>query len=329
MEPTTTARVFEAIANFQIDGEVVEAKPYGSGHINDTLRVCLRLAGGVERLYTLQRINTDIFTDPAALMDNIAGVTDFLREIITAEGGNPERETLRIIRSHEGLPYYLDSAGSCWRMYSYIDHAYTLDQIENPESFYQSGLGFGNFQRRLADYPAETLHETIPRFHDTVDRLRLFEEAVERDTAGHVNEITAEIDFVRAREEFAHRFVDLQAQGELPLRVTHNDTKLNNVLLDEATGQALAVIDLDTVMPGLAMNDFGDSIRFGASTGAEDEPDLDKVSCSMEYFEAFTRGFMTGVAGRLTDLEIELLPVGAQMMTFECGTRFLTDYIDG
>ena len=190
-------------------------------------------------------------------------------------------------------------------------------------------MAFGRFQGLLADYPAETLHETIQDFHNTVKRLDTFKKAVEADGCGRAAQVQEEIQFVLDREALAHKLCDMQAEGKLPLRVTHNDTKLNNIMIDDETRKAICVIDLDTVMPGLSVNDFGDSIRFGASTGAEDEPDLSKVSCSMELFELYTKGFVEGCKGSLTEEELDMLPVGAMTMTYECGMRFLTDYLEG
>ena len=212
---------------------------------------------------------------------------------------------------------------------SFITDATSFDQVERPEQFYQSGVAFGNFQRMLADYPADTLFEVIKGFHDTKARLEVFKKAVEADVMGRAKDVQEEIRFVLDREDVANYLCDCLANGEIPLRVTHNDTKLNNVMIDNVTGKGLCVIDLDTVMPGLSVNDFGDSIRFGASTAAEDEKDLDKVSCSMEYFEAYTKGFVEGCDGKLTAREMELLPMGAKTMTYECGMRFLTDYLEG
>ena len=201
--------------------------------------------------------------------------------------------------------------------------------MENPKDFYESAVAFGHFQKLLSNYPAETLNETIKGFHDTESRLNAFKEAVEKDSFGRAAKVQKEIQFVLEREEIASVFGKLLAKGEIPLRVTHNDTKLNNIMIDYATGKGLCVIDLDTIMPGLAMNDFGDSIRFGASTAAEDEKDLEKVTCSMELFELYTKGFLEECREQLTTKEIELLPMGAKVMTFECGIRFLTDYLEG
>lgn len=257
------------------------------------------------------------------------GVTSYLRDKITESGGDPDRETLSVIPALDGKPFYKDSFGDYWRSYVFITDAASYDQVEDPEQFYQSGVAFGNFQRLLADYPADTLFEVIEGFHDTKARFEVFKRAVREDVMGRAAKAQEEIQFVLDREELAGYLGECQERGELPLRVTHNDTKLNNVMIDNKTGKGVCVIDLDTVMPGLAVNDFGDSIRFGASTAAEDETDLSKVSCSMELFEAYTKGFIEGCGGSLTAREIELLPMGAKVMTYECGMRFLTDYLQG
>ena len=308
---------------------VVNVIPYGSGHINDTFLVTLREDDEHEERVLMQRINKNIFKNPVELMENIQGVTSFLRKKIESYGGDPDRETLTVIPTKNGMPYFVDSDGEYWRCYVFIEGARSYDQVEELEDFYQSALAFGNFQRLLADYPADTLHETIVGFHDTRARLEVFKKAVADDVCGRAASVQKEIDFVLAHEDIANVFGDLFAAGELPLRVTHNDTKLNNVMLDDATGKGICVVDLDTVMPGFAMNDFGDAIRFGASTAAEDEKDLDAVWCDMELFDIYTKGFIEGCGGKLTQKEIELLPMGAKVMTYECGIRFLTDYLQG
>ena len=314
----------EAAAAFATDGEAVSCQRYGSGHINDTFRLICE-----KHPYILQRMNTDIFQDPVSLMRNIEGVTTFLRQEVMKNNGDPDRETLNLIRTREGAPYYVDSRGNYWRMYLFIEGATCYNLVEKPEDFYQSGKAFGHFQRLLAHYPARELAETIPGFHDTPGRFRAFRKAVEEDVCGRASEVQNEIQFVMDREQDMGLAMDMLAKGELPLRVTHNDTKLNNVLFDKASGNAICVIDLDTVMPGFAAHDFGDAIRFGASTAAEDEKDLNKVSCDMTLFEAYFNGFMAGCRGSLTDKEVEALPMGAKIMTFECGMRFLTDYLQG
>jgi hypothetical protein len=319
----------EALVNFKLKGMVMSAIPYGSGHINDTFLMTLRKDDGSEGRVIMQRMNDAIFTQPEELMENILNVTSYLREVIIQNGGDPERETLNVIRTKEDKPYFVDSEGNYWRCYIFIEDARTYDKVESKEDFYQSAVAFGNFQRLLADYPAETLHETIKGFHDTKARFEVFKKAVADDVCGRAASVQKEIDFYLAHEELANVFGDMLANGEVPLRVTHNDTKLNNVMIDDATRKGICVIDLDTVMPGLAMNDFGDSIRFGASTAVEDEKDLDKVWCDMELFDAYAKGFIEGCGGKLTSKEIEALPMGAKVMTFECGMRFLTDYLQG
>lgn len=319
----------EVISKFDFPGEVVECIPYGSGHINDTYRLTVHTPGRQDKRFILQRMNKSIFTKPVELMENVSGVTSWLRKKIRENGGDVERETLNIVNDKDNNPYYVDSEGEYWRVYLFIEEATSFDMVKDDNDFYQSAVAFGHFQRLLADYPAETLHETIVNFHNTVDRFRKFKEAVAADSEDRAKDVQDEIRFVLDREELAHTLCDLQEKGEIPLRVTHNDTKLNNIMIDDKTGRAICVIDLDTVMPGLSVNDFGDSIRFGASTGAEDEPDLSKISCDLHLYEVYTKGFIEGCAGALTDIELDMLPMGAILMTFECGMRFLTDYLEG
>ena len=322
-------RESKALSNFRIEGSVRSIERFGSGHINDSYLVVLDRMDGTENRIMLQRLNTNVFTRPIEVMENIMGVSSFLREKIVEIGGDPDRETVNIIPAKDGTPYFIDSENDFWRCYKYIENATGYDQVETPEDFYQSAVAFGKFQRLLADYPAETLHETIEGFHDTKARFEVFKKAVAEDVCGRASTVQKEIDFVLGHEDVANIFGDMLARGELPLRVTHNDTKLNNVMIDNDTHEGICVIDLDTVMPGLAMNDFGDSIRFGASTAAEDEQDLDKVWCDMDLYEIYVKGFIEGCGGKLTKTEIEMLPMGAKVMTFECGMRFLTDYLQG
>lgn len=326
MEIGNTVR--EAIDGFKLHGELKECIRYGSGHINDTYRLTYETSQGTKR-YILQRMSRNIFKKPVELMENISGVTSWLRKKIIENGGDPERETLTLVKSQTGLLYFVDSDGEYWRVYLFIEGATCYDAVKDDNDFYQSAVAFGHFQQLLADYPAETLHETIKDFHNTPDRLKKFKKAVAEDVCGRAASVQKEIDFILEREELTHALYDMQLDGRLPLRVTHNDTKSNNVLMDNTTGKGLCVIDLDTVMPGLAVNDFGDSIRFGASTGAEDEKDLSKISCDMELYDIYAKGFVEGCGGALTDMEIECLPIGAKVMTYECGMRFLTDYLSG
>ena len=214
-------------------------------------------------------------------------------------------------------------------MLTFVSGSVSYDKVERPEQFYDSAVAFGNFQYMLRDYPAENLVETIPNFHNTPDRMRQFEEAVKADKMGRLAEIGKEVEFVRSRFDFANTFENARKEGKLPLKVTHNDTKLNNILFDEKTGKALCVVDLDTIMPGYAINDFGDSIRFGATTALEDEADLSKVNFDISLYELYVKGFILGAKGGLSESELALMPEAAIMMTFECGSRFLADYLNG
>ena len=323
-----TKKIEEVIEEFDFAGELTECIPYGNGHINDTYRLTFRVGEKVNR-YILQRMNKSIFTDPVGLMENISGVTSWLKKKILENGGDVKRETLNLVNDKEGSSYYVDKEGEYWRVYLFIEGATCYDQVKNEDDFYQSAVAFGNFQRLLADYPAETLHETIMNFHNTVDRFQKFQKALSQDVCGRAKSVQEEIRFAMDREELCHTLVDMQEDGQLPLRVTHNDTKLNNIMIDDKTGEGICVIDLDTIMPGLSIFDFGDSIRFGANTAAEDEQDVSKVSLSLPLFESYTKGFLAGCAGSLTRAEVEMLPMGAKLMTLECGIRFLADYLMG
>ncbi len=319
----------EALAAWNWNGQVAGALRYGAGHINDTFCVYVQDEAGDCVRYILQRINTNTFTDPKGLMENICGVTGYLRGMIEQQGGDAMRETMNVVPTKQGENYYSDSDGGAWRVYTFVEGTLCLQKAETPQDFYESAVAFGNFQRQLAGYPAATLHETIRKFHDTMNRYANFEKALAADVCGRAKGIQAEIDFVMARKADCGYMVGLLAEGKLPLRVTHNDTKLNNILMDKATRKGICVIDLDTVMPGLAANDYGDSIRFGANDCAEDEPDLAKVNFSLPLFESYTKGFLQAAGNALTDLEKETLPWGAKLMTLECGIRFLTDYLEG
>ncbi len=315
------------IQMFALEGTLVGVQEYGSGHINRTELVEMERDGQREK-YILQRINTDIFRDVDGLMENIVGVTDYLRTKIKERGGDPDREALWVIPAKDGASYCRVDE-DCYRMYRFIQDAVCYDAVREPGDFYESALAFGTFQSLLADYPADTLHETIPDFHNTPKRFADFSRSVQEDVCGRVALAQKEIAFIKERGQEMSVLTDLLAAGELPLRVTHNDTKLNNVMLDAKTGKGVCVIDLDTVMPGLAVHDFGDSIRFGANTAAEDETDLSKVSLDLGLYERYLDGFLQGCQGSLTQKELEMLPMGAKMMTLECGMRFLADYLSG
>lgn len=304
---------------FALDGMPISCHRYGSGHINETYLLVTNRA----HLYILQKINNTIFTDVAGLMENICAVTDFLR----ANDPDP-RHVLTLVPTKAGQKYLVDD-GRYYRLYEYITNSVCLDKASTIEDFRQSAVAFGQFQNQLAAFPAATLHETIPHFHDTPARFEQLKKAIAEDKAGRAHSVQQEIDFFLTREKDAAVLMDMCRAGDLPLRVTHNDTKLNNVMLDASTRAPLCIIDLDTVMPGLAANDFGDSIRFGASTAAEDEQDLFKVEMSLELFQAYTDGFLSACGDRLTQIEKETLPLGAKLMTMECGSRFLADYLNG
>ena len=303
---------------FRLDSAPVSCEDYGCGHVNVTFLVVTETG----RRYILQKINHHAFRNVQGLSENIAAVTEFLR----AKSGDP-RSVMALIRTTDGAPHicYKDEY---WRVYDYVDGTICLQQPETDEDFYQAAVGFGTFAQLLSDFPAEKLHETIPNFHNTPDRYRLFREAIARDAAHRGAAVQPEIDFALAREAEMATIQNALAAGEIPLRVTHNDTKLNNVLLDAQTRKALCVVDLDTVMPGSSLYDFGDAIRYGASTAAEDERDLSKVELNLELFRVFTRGYVRACPN-LTAKELELLPLGAKTMTMECGVRFLTDHLDG
>ena len=318
----------KVIKSFDIPGVLVFSEPYGNGHINDTHRITVESECGTKR-YILQRINNNVFRNPEGLMKNYVAVTDYLNEMVISEGGDPEREALAIFRAKDGKNFVVDEHGKYWRLLRYIEDSMSYDMVERPEQFYESAVAFGNFQYMLRDYPAETLIETIPNFHNTPDRFRQLMEAVRKDPCGRLSEVLADVEFAKEREAFADTLEAARREGRLPLRVTHNDTKLNNILFDVNTGKPICVVDLDTIMPGYSVNDFGDSIRFGATTAAEDEVNLDLVHFDIGLYELYVKGFIEGAKGGLTDCELDLLPIGAIMMTFECGMRFLTDYLEG
>ncbi len=322
-------RIGEVAAQFQTEGGAVEHAPYGNGHINDTFLVVCETGEGRRKRYILQRMNRSIFKMPQQLMENVVNVTEYLRGIIAKRGGDPDRETLNVVKTKDGSNYYLDGQGDYWRMFLFVEQTVCLEKVESAKDFYDSAVAFGNFQKMLSDYPAKTLHETIPNFHNTPSRFSDFRRAVREDKMGRAAQAKEEIEFALAREKDTRVLTDMLKAGELPLRVTHNDTKLNNILFDADTKKAICIIDLDTVMPGLSHYDFGDSIRFGASTGAEDEKDLDKIEMDLSLFEAFTKGYLEGCGGSLTEREIEMLPMGAKLMTYECGIRFLADFLEG
>lgn len=310
----------QIISEFQLKGRFLRCERYGNGHINETYL----LETDAPHAYILQKVNRHVFPDVPGLMRNIVAVTSYLWQ----QTPDPRR-VLTLVPTVDNRMYHVDNDGETWRVYEFVTDSLCLDRPENERDLRQSGLAFGTFQNQLAAFPAQTLEEIIPHFHDTPARYAQLRDAIKQDQAGRVKEAGPEIEAYLAYEKYAGYLMDMLAKGDLPLRVTHNDTKLNNVLLDAATRTPLCVIDLDTVMPGLAANDFGDSIRFGAALAKEDELDLEKVGMSLRLFEAYAQGFLSACGSRLTQLEKETLPMGALLMTLECGSRFLADYFNG
>ena len=309
----------EAIFHFPTDGAPVSCEQIKSGHINETYLITTD--NGTR--YILQWINRYVFPNVNALMNNMAAISAYL-----AKREKGKMAMIRYIDTLDGHSYYDDGHGGCWRIYRFVDHSICVQRPESLEDFYECARAFGHFQYVLNEFPAEELEETIVNFHNTVDRYRQLREALREDSEGRAGEVQPELEYLVSREDKACRLHKMRLSGDLPVRATHNDTKINNVLLDEHTRKAICVIDLDTVMPGLSAFDFGDAIRFGASTAAEDETDLRKVSLDLELFRAFTRGFLKACPS-LTEKEREVLPLGSFTMTLECGMRFLTDYLKG
>lgn len=310
----------ESCYQFQVTGTPISFERYGNGHINETYLV--RTDAGEP--YILQKINHRVFRDVPQLMRNIGLVT---RHLSNKE--HDPRRVLTLVPALNGTDFWPSPEGDFWRAYVFVKDSICLERAESADDFRESAAAFGQFQNLLSDFPSASLHETIKDFHHTPKRYDAFAHAVARDTVDRVKQAEPEIAFAMERRDSARLMTDMMARGDLPLRVTHNDTKLNNVMLDALTRQALCVIDLDTVMPGLAGNDFGDSIRFGASTAAEDEKDLSRVTMSLPLYQAYANGFLGACGGRLTSNEIETLPEAARLMTLECGVRFLADYLSG
>lgn len=304
-------------------GSVQSITPFGNGHINDTYLITSDTGR-----YVLQRINTEVFKDPVGLMENVCAVTEHVAARIRARGGNPDRETLRVIPTRDGKNHVWNESGF-WRMTVHIADSVSHDTTSNSAVLESAGRAFGVFVMDLGDFPADTLHETIPMFHHTPNRLRQLRDAVANDAAGRAASVQQEIDAVLAFAEETAWLTDHLADGSLPLRVTHNDTKLNNILFDAATDEGLCVVDLDTVMPGLLAYDFGDAIRVAANTADEGDPDVSHVGVNLENFAAFTRGILSAVPDVITENEVQSLVMGAKLMSWEVASRFLADYLNG
>ncbi len=319
----------EALDAFDFGAPVALAERYGEGHVNDTFRVLTRPRQGSAQGFVLQRLSAAAFRHPEQVMHNILAVTEYLAAQVEREGGDRSREVLEVLRPRSGEDFYRDCRGGAWRAFPFIPDAYCCQSARTPQVFAASGRAFGIFQRRMDGFPAQTLYETIPRFHDTADRLEKLKLALDENPLGRADSCRKEAAFALAREWDCPRAVQALERGELPLRVTHNDTKLNNVLLDAATGEGICVIDLDTVMPGSSICDFGDAIRYGANRSGEDERDLSRVGLDLDLFAVYTKAFLEGAGSILTEEEISWLPWGARLMTLECGIRFLTDWLEG
>lgn len=320
--------LIEVISGFDFIGEFVSVEPLDCGNINDTYIVTYKSNEGINK-YIMQKINHYVFKEPNNLMKNIIAVTEHIRKKVMEQGGDPTRETINFVSVKEGGFIHRCACGEYWRAYIYIDDVKTYQLVEEPVHFLNAGRAFGKFQRFLRDFPAEDLYETIPDFHNTPKRYQAFLKAVEEDAAGRVKDLAEEIAFIEQRAKYLSMVVDLIEKGDIPLRVTHNDTKFNNVLIDNRTGEGICVIDLDTVMPGSSLYDYGDSIRSGANIAGEEELDLSKVAMDLTLFEEFTRGFLEHTSDFLTPCEIEYLPFSAILITIELGMRFITDYING
>lgn len=326
--PEGDSVISQILAAYVLPGTVADVARHGKGHINDTFCVVCKTPEGGTARFILQRLSQAAFPHPEEVMENFVGITSYLRREILAEGGDPLRETLSLVKTGDGADFVTDAEGRAWRLMPFIENA-DCYQSATPELFAASGRAFGRFQYMLRDYPARTLHETIPHFHDTESRFEQFLAALEADKMNRAEGVSPEVQFILRRKADCGVALRALREGKLPLRVTHNDTKLNNILIDRDTHEGICIIDLDTTMPGLAINDFGDSIRFGANHCMEDEQDLTKVNFDISLYEVFTRGFLEGARGSLTSAELEYLPWGARLMTLECGIRFLTDYLDG
>jgi len=319
----------QIVSQFQIEGEIIDIKPYGSGHINSTFLVQLRQKNGTIQRLILQRINEFVFTEPDKVMANIERVTTHLRQKIMHEGGDPNREALNFLPTKNGRSYHKTITNDYWRVERFIEGAKTYQNVPSLHHYYEAAYAYGRFQSMLADFPVNELYETIPDFHHTVKRLIAFETAVAQDKIHRVHTVTDEINFIRDRIDMAPVLTTLQESKNIPLRVTHNDTKFDNVMIDIQTGKGVCVIDLDTVMPGIAMFDFADAVRSGANLSAEDEPNTNSVQFNLEIYERLAHGFLDATRHNLTPLEIDHLAFAARLITYEQAMRFLTDYING
>ncbi len=318
----------EILTNYSFRGKYRDYAVLNNGHINNTFLLNFDTDSGTKS-YVLQQINTAVFKDPVTLMENYVSVTDFVREKVDSNGGDPKREAVKVYYTRGGNSFYIDKKGRYWRVINYIVDTLSYNFPDNEEICRKAGSAFGKFQQLLADYPIDKLKETIPNFHNTVSRYSDFEAALAQDKMGRAALVQKEIEFVKQRKDDCAVLLNLLEKGELPLRVTHNDTKLNNILFDKKTGEGICIIDLDTVMPGLSLYDFGDSLRFAGNTADEDEKDLSKVSFNTDIYRSYTEGYLSTAKSSLNETEIRYLPFSVKLMTLECGIRFLTDFLNG
>lgn len=323
-----TSQIKNVLNEFNISGELINIQTFTSGHINSTFYLDVDDCGKTKQ-FILQRINHNVFKNPDEVMENISNVTNHIKQTIRANGGHSTRRVLRFYPASSGKYYYEDENGDYWRIYKYVNNSITFDSTDSLTVLEETGKAFGEFQLLLDNFPSKSLHIIISHFHNTVNRFEIFDKIVDEDSVNRVQYVQDEICEFQLLKSLATKMYKMQKNGELNLRVTHNDTKCNNVLFDADTHKHLCVIDLDTVMPGLVGFDFGDAIRFAANTCSEDETDLSKVKIDLNKFEAFTKGFLSEVGSHLTSKELETLSLGAITMSIECGLRFLTDYLDG
>lgn len=324
-----TKEEIRAIAEkFELKGAFLGFSLISEGHINNTLKISCEENGKTVN-YLLQEINTSVFKDSDILMSNVSAVTSFIKDKLTKNPGLSSMESLYCYPTKDGDTYYTDENGRVWRVYNFIENSVCYDFLDSEALFYKTAKGFGEYAKLLSDFPMEKLGETIPNFHHTAKRYENLLKAIEENRSGRLDLCLPEIEFVKERAEDTHKITDLLESGALPLRVTHNDTKLNNILFSKTTNEPICVVDLDTVMPGSSLYDFGDAIRSGAATAAEDERDLTKVRLNLDLFKAYVEGYLSAAGDGLTETEISLLPFGAKLITLECGMRFLTDFLDG
>ncbi len=330
MNPDSCTRNYrEIIGNFDFSGEFVDIQPYGYGHINETFLVrCQQKSGKINR-YILQRINHLVFHDPAAVMHNYSRITDFLRQKIIQAGGDPTRETINLVKLTDGRTFLQTQEGEYWRAELFIKNAQTYQFPERPDHLYNAAWAFGNFGKMLANFPVEELNTTIPNFHHTPKRFQAFLSALASDSHNRAKTAEEEIQFLLERAADTHVLVDLYDAGKIPSRVTHNDTKFENVMMDDETGKGICVIDLDTVMPGIILFDFADTVRSSASTAAEDEPNLEKVNFRLDIFDQLAQGYLDAARDYLLPIEVEYLAFSSRLITLEQGLRFLTDFLNG